>query len=68
MEAEPLAQGDGVRRELNRGPVTCCPQRMEGLLRGGKDVHRFGVQKHSLSRQNAQGLCVDSDTPVDLPG
>ena len=23
---------------------------MEGLLRGGKEVHMFGVQKHSVSR------------------
>ena len=49
VEPEPLPQGDGVRRELNCRTVTC-PQRMEGLLRGGKEVHTFGVQKHSVSR------------------
>lgn len=51
MEAEPPAQGAGVRRELNGGPATCCPQRTEGLPRGGKDVHRFGAQKRSESSQ-----------------
>ena len=51
MEAEPPAQGAGVSGELNGGPATCCPQRTEGLPRGGKDVHRFGAQKRSESSQ-----------------
>ena len=53
--------------ELNCRTVTRCPQRMEGLLRGGKEVHKFRVQKHSVSRQNAQELFVDSETG-DLHG